>query len=99
MNLFEKIEAIARLPDGWNHHHAPKFSDSVLSRARSIATVLNGCGFDCFPTANQSIQFEKTVGWEYLEIEVFSDRIETYNETESRLTNGVADTCKGVQQG
>ena len=81
MILKDKIDKIARLPDNWNGHGATVFSSDVLERAYAVALVLENCGFDCFPTGRDSIQFEKTTDGQYLEIEVFADRIETYNET------------------
>ena len=96
MNLLEKISEIESLGDGWNSHGATKLPELVIAKAKSVSIVLDNCGFEVFPTGRNSIQFEKTVGGEYLEIEVFGDKIETYHETESRLTNGVADTTENT---
>ena len=87
MTLDDKINEIALLPTNWNGNGAVRFSADVIDRARCVAKVLDGCGFDCFPTGNDSIQFEKTTCGQYLELEVFADRVESYNETESRSAN------------
>ena len=79
MTLLDKLIEI----DNWNiiSNSIPK---DVIVKSKSIATVLEGCGFSVFHTGRDSIQFEKTSNGEYLEIEVFSDKIETYHETEEK---------------
>jgi hypothetical protein len=90
MNLLEKIDEIASLPENWNGNGALPFTAEVLTRARSVARVLTVCGFECFPTGRDSIQFEKTRNSDYLEIEVFADRVEAYNEIERHVVAGAS---------
>jgi len=49
---------------------------------QDVAKTLENCGFDVFPTGCDSIQFEKTANGQYIAIEVFRNKIETYSEPE-----------------
>jgi hypothetical protein len=82
MSLLSKIEKMALLAPNWNGNNASPLPPEVIERAKCLAPLLEGCGFEVFPTAQDSIQFEKTMNGEYLEIEVFADRLEAFQSSE-----------------
>lgn len=77
-----KIKEFQLLKRNWNGNEAKPFGKKVIGNALDVAKTLENCGFDVFPTGCDSIQFEKTVNGQYLEIEVLRNKIETYSEPE-----------------
>lgn len=75
MNNLKKLDQIASLKDGWNGDTAKAFDIQLISKVRSIITMLE-LQPEIFPTACESIQleYEKEDG-SYLEIEINSDEV------------------------
>lgn len=70
-----KLSEISRLEDDWNCNGATKFSDDLINMCKTILVFLK-VEPDIFPTARNSIQFEyEKENGEYLEFEIFIDRI------------------------
>jgi len=73
------ISEIRDLKDNWNGYGAKPISKGVINRALQLVVLMKPLPDMICPTANNSIQFE----WEnkllYLEIEIFSDKIELFN--------------------
>lgn len=89
INLLEKnyIEAnaalneISELKDNWNNNGANSFSGKLIEKCRAIVMQLVAEPFIC-PTACGSIQFEyEKENGDYLEFEIYEDRIEVYLNT------------------
>ena len=81
MSLLEKLNEFSLMEANWNENGADPFSAELILKCKQLSVLLENCGFDVFPTGRNSIQFEKEVDGEYIEIEVFNDRIETYHES------------------
>lgn len=73
--VFKDIE---NLQDNWNGNGAKAFSTTLIDRCKQIVSNLN-VKPAIFPTAKNSIQleYEKDNG-EYLEFEVFEDKVEVF---------------------
>ena len=79
------LDDILKLEYNWNDNGAQAFSVKLVERCRQIVNQLVAEPFVC-PTACGSIQFEyEKENGEYLEFEIYEDRIEVYVES---LTNG-----------
>lgn len=77
----EALNAIKKLEDHWNDNGACSFSAELIEKCRRIAMQLEAEPFAC-PTACGSIQFEyEKEDGEYLEFEIYEDRIEVFLET------------------
>lgn len=88
------LDEIAELDDNWNNNGACSFSTKLIEKCRGILMQLVAEPFIC-PTACGSIQFEyEKENGEYLEFEVYEDRIEVFLDT---LSNGEEEFClKGI---
>lgn len=79
------LDDILKLEYNWNDNGAQGFSIVLVEKCRRIVNQLVAEPFVC-PTACGAIQFEyEKDNGEYLEFEIYEDRIEVYRET---LTNG-----------
>lgn len=77
------LDEIAKLDDNWNNNGADSFSIKLIEKCRDIMTQLVAEPFIC-PTACGSIQFEyEKDNGEYLEFEIYEDRIEVFLDTSS----------------
>ena len=77
------LDEIAKLKDDWNNNGASSFPAKMVAKCRGIVTQLAAEPFIC-PTACGSIQFEyEKENGDYLEFEVYEDRIEVYLDTAS----------------
>ena len=77
-----RLNDIAELEDNWNGHGAKAFSEGLINRCRKILNELVEEPFIA-PTAGGSIQFEyEKENGDYLEFEIFENRIEMYSNTE-----------------
>lgn len=75
------LDEIAKLDDNWNNNGASSFSAKLIEKCRGIVTQLVAEPFIC-PTACGSIQFEyEKENGEYLEFEIYEDRIEVFLDT------------------
>lgn len=75
------LDDISGLENNWNDHGAKCFSRQLVEKCRTIVNDLVAEPFVC-PTACGSIQFEyEKEDGDYLEFEVFEDRIEVYSDT------------------
>lgn len=72
----QKLRTIKQLPIGWNGQGSNSFSDNLIQKVFSIVRELQFQP-DIFPTGRNSIQLEFEVGDDYLEFEVFEDKIIT----------------------
>lgn len=88
------LDEIVKLDDDWNNNGASSFSRKLIEKCRGILTQLVAEPFIC-PTACGSIQFEyEKENGEYLEFEIYEDRIEAFLDT---LSNGEQEfTWKGI---
>lgn len=81
----DTLNDILNLKYDWNNHGAQAFSAKLVEKCRQIVNQLVTEPFVC-PTACGSIQFEyEKENGEYLEFEIYEDRIEVYSDT---LDNG-----------
>lgn len=79
------LNNILKLESNWNDNGAQGFSIRLVEKCRRILNQSVAEPFIC-PTACGSIQFEyEKDNGEYLEFEIYEDRIEVYRET---LMNG-----------
>ena len=83
MALQEKINQFGLLKRDWNGYDAAPIPSSVLDDAKLFLQSLRDGnidlnGWEVFPTARETIQFEKTVGKNYVEIEVCPNGRLTY---------------------
>lgn len=76
--LEEKLHQFSMLKKDWNGYDAApipsatlNFANLFLQNLRTNNIDLNG--WEVFPTARESIQFEKNIGDDYVEIEIYSD--------------------------
>lgn len=77
------LDEIAKLDDNWNNNGAGSFSAKLIEKCRGIVAQLEAEPFIC-PTACGSIQFEyEKENGEYLEFEIYEDRIEVFLDTPS----------------
>ena len=77
------LSEIAKLEDNWNNNGASPFSAKLIDKCREIMMQLAAEPFIC-PTACGSIQFEyEKENGDYLEFEIYEDRIEVFLETMS----------------
>lgn len=75
------LDDIQRLKYNWNDNGAQAFSFRLVEKCRQILNQLVAEPFIC-PTACGSIQFEyEKEDGDYLEFEIYEDRIEVYKET------------------
>lgn len=75
------LSEIEKLKDDWNDNGASAFSSKLIERCRGIVVQLASEPFIC-PTACGSIQFEyEKENGDYLEFEVYEDRIECFMDT------------------
>lgn len=75
------LDDILALKDNWNDNGAKCFSKQLVEKCRTIVNDLVAEPFIC-PTARGSIQFEyNKENGDYLEFEVFEDKIEVYSDT------------------
>lgn len=78
------LDEISKLKDNWNNNGAKAFSAKHIKICRDI---LNSLTIEPFvsPTACDSIQFEyEKDNGDYLEFEIYEDRIEVYEEKENQ---------------
>jgi len=70
----QKLRTIKLLPKGWNGQGSNPFSDNLIQK---IFTIVRELQFqpDIFPTGRNSIQLEFEIGDDYLEFEVFEEKI------------------------
>lgn len=75
------LDEIAGLDNNWNNNGASSFSTKLIEKCRGIMMQLAAEPFIC-PTACGSIQFEyEKENGEYLEFEIYEDRIEVFCDT------------------
>ncbi len=100
------LKEIAELPDNWNDNRASRFSDKLIELAKDIVNCLPVQPY-IVPTARNSIQFEfETCNKEYLEFELFDDKMEfLYEKSDGQMETGavssnlLADSLvKGMKQ-
>ncbi len=74
------LESYKTLPHNWNYNEAEPFSGEIVEKVIRIIKKLKSQP-QIFPTGRMSIQleYEKDNG-DYLEFEIFEDKILTYNE-------------------
>lgn len=77
--LKDLIFSYKDLPDNWNGNGAVSISCNIIKRA---ITLLSEIEFipEIFPTARNTVQFEFDKNDNYLEIEIFSDYYNIYQE-------------------
>jgi len=81
-NVWEQLETLASLPDGWDSYGAPS---PDLNKVKAAWELLN-CLCDATdmprphvnPTRSGGVQFEWEVGNRYFELEVVGERAATY---------------------
>lgn len=74
-----RINSFARLNDNWNMNGAEPIQQDVINRALDLIKKLEFQP-EIFPTARQSIQFEYENDSQYLEFEIFGDKIDVLIE-------------------
>lgn len=75
------LDDISKLEENWNDNGANAFPIELVEKCREIVNQLVAEPFVC-PTACGSIQFEyEKENGEYLEFEVYEDRIEVYMDS------------------
>lgn len=75
------LSEIEKLKADWNDNGASAFSSKLIEKCRGIVMQLASEPFIC-PTACGSIQFEyEKENGDYLEFEIYEDRIECYSDT------------------
>jgi hypothetical protein len=79
LNIQERIRSFKDLKDGWDGYSAKPIPDKVIERALILSQIINNGLIEVFPTARESIQFETKTDKNYIEIEVFYDKIELYS--------------------
>lgn len=98
--LINKLKAIAQLGDGWNGNGASKFSEQLINKTKDFIDRLNEDP-EVFPTANDSIQLEYEIEDDYLQINIFEDKIVVFHMYknkifEATLTDSNEDICNLV---
>lgn len=89
--LEEKLNQFKTLKKDWNGYDADPIPLPVLDAAKTFLQSLRAGnvdlnGWEVFPTARETVQFEKTVGNDYVEIEVYSNgRFALYSEGRENL--------------
>lgn len=97
----EKLNLIGIMQDGWNDNNANKFSEDLINRCKEIVSLLS-IQPEIFPTGANSIQFEyEKDNNDYLEFNIFKNRIEIFQiingkETESVLNIDQKDMLQKV---
>lgn len=76
--LDDRLNQFKSLENGWNGYDAAPIPLSVLDAAKSFlrslrAGNINLNGWEIFPTARETIQFEKTIDNDYVEVEIYAD--------------------------
>ena len=87
-NIEESLKSFAKLPDDWNGYGVKSFSAQTLKNAELFLAKLKEkdaelLHWQVFPTARNSVQFEKEVNGEYFEIEIYEDHFAFYKEKKS----------------
>ena len=77
-----KLQGFKNLKENWNDYGAPPISHSLIDTAIKIIQEIK-VQPQLFPTARNSIQLEyEKINGEYLEFELFEDKIEMYIEAQ-----------------
>jgi hypothetical protein len=77
--MSERLTDFSRLPNNWNGYGAQSFSPQIIDKAKNILNNLT-ISPDIFATGRNSIQFEyEKDNGDYLEFEVFQDRIKYFS--------------------
>ena len=84
------LEKISDLEENWDNYGAPKISDSVIRKARSLLFEIIKKP-DIFPTKRNSIQFEfENQEGDYLEFEILDSTITFFFEKNEEENEGIA---------
>jgi hypothetical protein len=78
-NNLDRITAISAFEKNWNGYNANCFSNEIICKAKVIVKTLKYKP-ELYPTGRDSIQIEFEYDNNYLEFEIFDDRIEVYRE-------------------
>jgi hypothetical protein len=74
----------------WNTYGAPPISLNAIEKAIRVLETLN-VQPEIFPTGRNSIQFEYACGPDYIEFEIFENKIEYFQIVDSVETAGVVE--------
>lgn len=82
LHLYQSIDEISQLTEGWDGYSAPGFSDNVIDSAKKLLGAVKDSisGMSIFPTMRASIQFEWEVDKYYAEVEIFEGEMHLYAE-------------------
>ncbi len=89
--LEERLNQFKTLKCDWNGYDAAPIPSSAIDTAKTFLKSLrsgniNLNGWEVFPTARETIQLEKTVGDDYVEIEIYKDgHLAFYSEGKKNL--------------
>lgn len=83
VNNIRKLNSFQDLAENWNGYGAPAFQDEVLEKVRNILEFIP-IQPDVFPTGRGSIQLEYENEANYLEFEIYPDRISVYQEKDGQ---------------
>ncbi|MCH7413208.1 hypothetical protein MM213_06925 [Belliella sp. R4-6] len=74
LNNIDTLKSIKNLPKGWNGENTFKFSEDLIQKVYNILSILTFQP-EIFPTGRNSIQLEFEREDNYLEFEIFEDKI------------------------
>ena len=89
-DIAKKLNQFKGLQKDWNGYDAEPLPERVIDAALLFLEKLresnqNIDGWEVFPTARQTVQFEKTTGRSYIEVEIYKDgRFVFYSEREGK---------------
>lgn len=89
-DIAKKLNQFKGLQKDWNGYDAEPLPEHVIDAALLFLEKLresnqNIDGWEVFPTARQTVQFEKTTGRNYIEVEIYKDgRFVFYSECEGK---------------
>ena len=97
MDKVELLKSFLNLKDNWNDNGASKFNKSLIDKCIFLEGFIH---FEHFisPTARNSIQFEFIFKENYLELEVFEDRIEVFIIDKSEKNYVFENNIRGIVQ-
>lgn len=81
LDNLDALNSFLHLKENWNENGSEKISKSLVEFCKSIVKKLD-IQPEVFPTAANSIQFEYEKDKVYCEFNIFTDKIEFYQETE-----------------
>lgn len=81
-----RLDVISSYKNGWDGYDADSFDLNIIEKARNIIKSLDYQPA-LYPTGRSTIQIEYEINNDYLEFEIYLNKITTYHEKDDKLVN------------